>query len=519
MKKSTLFFLFLCVTFCEFAGGNIDIPEPADLALVEETLLLTAIEKAQQAVRSSPEDADAWGTLGHVYLSHGWEEAAIPCYRQASLLDPGEFKWLYLLGRLQQQREPEGAVEHLTRAIRLKSEYAPAHLYLAAALRILGRFDEAQQHLRRAKLLQPNNPFSELWLGEIALASGELEQARTHLEEAVDLNPGQSEAHVLLAQIATALGDTEAAKRHAHAARRVSRYSELADPLWWDVLKAGVTAPLYAERGRRYLSEGDYASAVAEFEVLISSRQKDVEIWLDYGIALLHVDRYNEAFAALESAQALLRLDSEREPDESLYLKAQIYYYIGQLYYETGHPEASIQTCQKAIRLGEAGLRKGTPDLREHVLFSNIHANLAMIYEDLNRLDEAVAAYREALELLPTKPSLHRDLAGVYWKQKRYTEAEPHYKAVVEHDDADIQARYRLGLIFLTQGRYRKAISAFERVIELDNKHVRGYGGLGLACQKAGDIPGAVQAFERVLVLEPGNPNALQMLEKLHKSR
>ena len=101
----------------------------------------------------------------------------------------------------------------------------------------------------RAKRLQPDNPFSELWLGEIALAKQNVKLARTHLEEALRLNPGQSEAHALMAQIAIALGDKEVAKQHAQAARRASQYDELSDPLWWDVLQAGVTASLYAERG------------------------------------------------------------------------------------------------------------------------------------------------------------------------------------------------------------------------------------------------------------------------------
>ena len=122
----------------------------------------------------------------------------------------------------------------------------PVHLYLASALRILGKFDAARQHLANAKRLQPDNPFSELWLGELAFAQRQLKLARTHLQNALHLNPRQSEAHALMAQVSLALGDKETAKAHAAAARQPSQYSELSDPLWWDVLKAGVTAPLRA---------------------------------------------------------------------------------------------------------------------------------------------------------------------------------------------------------------------------------------------------------------------------------
>ena len=509
------------------------IPQPADLDLVEETPLLKAIETAQEAVRRSSNDADVWGQLGHVYLSHGWEEAAIPCYRQASRLAPNEFKWLYFLGRLTKQRQPEEAVKHLTRALTLDSAYAPAHLYLASALRILGRYNEAQQHLARAKHLQPKNPFSELWLGEIALARQQVKLARTHLERALHLNPGQSEAHALMAQVAIALGDPQTAKQHAQAARHPSEYSELADPLWWDVLKAGVTAPLYAERGRRYMSTGDYARAVAEFEPLISDEQKDIKVWFDYGASLLYTARYQEALSVFERLLSLLDKDvevqKERSADERAYLKAQAYNYMGQIYYEIRQTDAAISACRKALQFkvnktdseSQGQLNPSDYD----TFFSNVHANLAMVYENTGQLGEAIRHYKEALTSLnwekgvPSQLSVHRGLAVAYWKKHRYTDAEPHYKVVIENDARDVQVIYRLGLISLIKEDYLEAVSLFKEVIAIEATHVRAYGALGVAYQEIGNIPEAIGVFERVLELEPGNKAALDKLRELHESK
>ena len=522
MKRSILLFFLILISASAVADGKIDIPQPADLDLVEEKLLLEAIRTAQDAVRNSPDDAEAWGYLGHVYLSHGWEVPAIPCYRQASSLAPNAFKWLYFLGRLTKERHPETAVKHLTRALTLDATYAPAHLYLASALRILGRFDEAQQHLAHAKRLQPDNPFSELWLGEIALARQNVELARTHLEQALRLNPGQSEAHALMAQVAIALGNKQAARQHAQAARAPSQYGDLSDPLWWDVLQAGVTASLYAERGRRYMSEGDYVSAVAEFAPLISDEQKDVKVWFDYGIALLHTGRYKDAVAALESLLALLHNDEEvqkeKKPDEIAYLKARVYNHLGQIYYATGRVDAAVRACQKAIQFSDSLVGKSHGP--EHFeFFANVHGNLAMVYENTGQLEQAMLQYQKALELMPTKPSLHRGLAGAYWKKRLYTAAEPHYKVVTANDATNLQAVYRLGLIFLIQELYEEAASQFKKVIELDATYVRAYGGLGVAYQKLEKFPEAIDAFERVLRLEPGNRNAIEMLRQLRETK
>ena len=538
-----LFIYLVLISVPVFAGSDLDVPEPADLDLVEEKPLLKAIETAQKAVRKSPDTAEVWGQLGHVYLSHGWEIPAIPCYRQASILAPDEFKWLYFLGRLTKQRQPEEAVKHLTRALTLNSASAPAHLYLASALRILGKFDEAQQHLEHAKHLQPNNPFSELWLGEIALAKLNLQLdsdtrqqgtswrlklklARTHLEEALRLNPKQSEAHALMAQVAIALGDTQAAKQHAQAARRPSEYGELVDPLWWDVLKAGVTAPLYAERGRRYMSEGDYARAVAEFETLISDEQKDIKVWFDYGVSLLYTGtRHPEALAVLAHLLSLLDKDIEiqkqRSADEIAYLKAQAYNYRGQIYYETGQTAAAIRACRMALQLKknktDSGSHKQLTPSDYDPFFSNVHANLATVYENTGQLGEAIRHYQAALELVPSQLSVHRDLAGVYWKKRSYTAAEPHYKQVITHDTTDAQAIYRLGLISLMKEDFLEAVSLFKEVIAIEATHVRAYGALGVTYQELGNIPEAIGTFERILELEPGNKVAVDKLRELHE--
>ena len=334
-----------------------------------------------------------------------------------------------------------------------------------------------------------------------------------------------------MAQIAIVSGNTQAAKQHAQAARHPSQYSELPDPVWWAVLQAGVTAPLYAERGRRYMSEGNYAHAVAEFEPLISDTQKDITVWLDYGISLLHTERHNDALEVLVRAQSILHSDAEiqkeRSANEIAYLKAQVYNYMGQIYYETGQIDTAIRACQQALQFGqllingqENGKLQGQLNPSDYyTFFANVHANLGMVHENTGQLEEAVVHYQKALELQPAKPSLHRNLAGVYWKKRRYTEAESHYKQVTAYNATDVQAIYRLGLIFLTQGRYPGAVTQFKRAIAIDATHVRAYGALEVAYQKLGNIPEAIRTFEMILELEPDNKVALDMLKQLHESK
>lgn len=501
--KVFLFFFLIGVNVLAFTNAEIEIPQPADLDLVEGSHVLEAVEAAQKAVRNSPNVAEAWGKLGHVYLIHGWDTLAEPCYRRASMLAPDVFQWHYFLGRVTIHRNPEDAVDIFTRALHLDATYAPAHLYLASALRTLRRFDDTQHHLERAKNLLPDNPFSDLWLGEIALAKQQIEHAEAYLHRALNLNPNQSEAHALLAQVYFALKDPVFAKQHAQAARQPSQYTELADPLWW-------------------------------FEPLISSSPEDAEAWLEYGIAFIRIKRYNEAVGALERTQTLLQSkaweNQGKEGTDVTYLRGQVHYYLAQIHHQQGQITEAIQGYQQAIQIQETHDNGGTnatvspqksqPNRSAHLrFFANVHANLAVIYEETGQLEKAIEQHQKALAFIPTDPVLQRNLAAVYWTQENYAAAEHHYKSIIAHDTTDVQALYRLGFISLVKTDYVEAVVLFERVRELDTEYIEAYRGLGAAHTELGNYSEAITAFEMLLELDPWDPYAQEMLRRLRGVR
>ena len=496
--KKFVFFLLIGVSLLRFTDAEIEIPQPADLDLIENSHVLAEVEAAQKAVRNSPDDGEAWGRLGHVYLIYGWTALTEPCYRRASILAPAEFRWYYFLGRVTSHSNPEAAVDIFTRALQLDATYAPAHLYLASALRALRRFEQAEHHLERAKHLQPDNPLSDLWLGEIALAKQEIKLAEEHLQRALSLNPNQSEAHAILSQVYFALKEHSFAKQHAQAARQPSQYTELADPLWW-------------------------------FEPRVLSSPKDAEAWIKYGMEFIAIKRYDDAVAALEQAQALIQSGEwehhEKKTTDATYLRVRIHHYFGQIHYQQGRTGEAIQSYQQAIQIQEADAsgvnatvspQMPPPNRSERLrFFASVRANLAVIYEEVGQLEQAIKQYQKALSIVPTEPALHRNLAAIYWHQENYVAAEHHYKSVIAHDATDIQALDSLGFISLVKADYMEAVVRFERVRELDTTYIEAYRGLGIAHTELGNFLDAIIAFETLLALEPADPFAQEMLQRL----
>ena len=479
------------------------VPQPHDMAHVEEQRLLAAVKTAQTALIEAPKDATTWGQLGNIYFVHGWEAEAAQCYRSAVEIAPTEFRWLYYLGLITYKVNPQSAAQTLAEAIKLDPHYAPAHIYRAAALRSLGDLKQAKVHLETANELDPRNPYASLWLGELALAAQQFEVAQSHLQRALKLNPEQREAHAALAQVAKILGETDAATEHAHASRKRTKYAQMRDPLWWDVLKLGVTAQRYAERGNRYLQQGDFKRAVSALEIAVSGLNKDAHLWLNYGIALLLNKQYSEAIAVLENTLSVIRdiENTPRNPTDIPALKAQSHYNLGLAYYHTGKISKAITAYQTAIQL--------EPN------FADAYGGLGVIHWRTGDLDAAIRHCQKAIKIAPENIEFHQNLTQIYWQKGMHDRAAIGYRIILELNPSDENALHHLGIILLSKQEYAEAVSCFQKVLQRNPNNALTHGALGTAYYKLGEENLAIHEFQEVLRLDPQNPNAREMLKRL----
>ncbi len=479
------------------------VPQPSDIAHVKEQRLLATVKTAQKALIEARKDEKAWGALGNIYFVHGWEVEAAKCYRSAVEIAPSEFRWLYYLGLTTYKVNPQTAAETLSEAIKLDPQYTPAHIYRAAALRSLGHITQAKTHLETANELDPQNPYASLWLGELALAVQQFEAAQNHLQRALKLNPEQSEAHAAMAQVTRVLGETDAATEHAHASRKRTRYTQMHDPLWWDVLKLGVTAQRYAERGNRYLQQGDFKRAVSELEIAISGLDTDPHLWLNYGIALLLSRQSNEATTVLENTLTVIR-DTEnttRNPTEIADLKVQSHYNLGLAYYQGGKIEKAIAAYQTAIQLA--------PN------FADAYGGLGVIYWRSGDLDAAIRHCQKAIKISPKNIEFHQNLTQIYWQKGMYDRAAIGYRIILELNPSDENALHHLGIILLWKQEYDESVSCFQKVLQRNPDNALTHGALGTAYYRLGKEGPAIHAFQEVLRLDPQNQDARKMLERL----
>jgi len=127
-------------------------------------------------------------------------------------------------------------------------------------------------------------------------------------------------------------------------------------------------------------------------------------------------------------------------------------------------------------------------------------------FVEAGQLDQAIAAYREAIALLPGHPAYqsYRFVIGdMLFRLQRYEEAAREYQATVELVPEHDQAWQSLGQCLALSGRYAEAAQACERCVALDPKAAQAWYCGAAAYAKLGDADRARQWLAQALKLQP----------------
>lgn len=127
-------------------------------------------------------------------------------------------------------------------------------------------------------------------------------------------------------------------------------------------------------------------------------------------------------------------------------------------------------------------------------------------------LDEAVAAYREALRLDPNLPQAHYNLANALGRQGKTDDAVHAYRESLRIQPQFADAHCNLGNALAKQERWDEAIGEYREALRLNPKLANGHNNLGEALRQVGSpgAPGdeAIASYREAIRLQPDYANA-----------
>ncbi len=146
-------------------------------------------------------------------------------------------------------------------------------------------------------------------------------------------------------------------------------------------------------------------------------------------------------------------------------------------------------------------------------------ANLALLYREIRRFEEAIRCCRQALRETPDDPLLHLNLGAVYEEQGDIPAAIASLRQALDLEPDNARVLNNLGKVLHRQGEALEGEKCIRRALHLAPQYPLALNNLGVILSEAGNIGEAADCFSRALRLEPDNAGTLYNLAGIHNCR
>ncbi len=237
-------------------------------------------------------------------------------------------------------------------------------------------------------------------------------QAMAAASQGLSLDADSLPVRLTLGRIYKALGDKDAALQQLQKAVALQPKSYLAHSLLGEAL----------------VDKGMWNEALDETRAAIDLRPNYWRSYTSLGFALYRMGKYDQA------AEAYTRVTS-LQPDN-----AQGFQMLGATLHASGKPQQALEAYTKAVSI--------RPDSRSF-------ANIGTLQFEREAFEEAVKAYRRAIELEPGRALLHHNLGDAYERAGQAAKAKEAWNTAIKLGNEDLRLNrsdaYTLGVVAICE--------------------------------------------------------------------
>jgi tetratricopeptide (TPR) repeat protein len=346
--------------------------------------------------------SEAYGNLAQLYHAYSLTSPARECYMNASHLSQKDFRWIYLLGKLDQQAGiVDEAIDFFRVARALNPTYLPLLVNLGNILLESNRLEEAREIFTEALKLDENDPATHYGLGQVAMSQRNYSDAAAHFEKTLAQLPAANRVHYSLAMAYRGLGDSN--RVTIHLAQQGSVGVKVSDPLV-DGLQSLIEGErVHLSRGKVAFEAQRYQEASIEFRKAVAAKPDSVPARVNLGAALT----------------------------------------------KTGDPKGAVEQFEEAVRLDPTA--------------TNAHYNLAILFSGQNDHEDAISHLRAVLRLDANDQGARFLLGQELRKVNRLDEALAEFQNVVHADPNNETAVLENVKLLHFKGQYKQALEVLEK--------------------------------------------------------
>ena len=365
--------------------------------------------------------------------------------------------------KLGNRKEAEAAFRLAIKHGKDDPEVVNAYVALALSLNQQGRMEEARKALEGAMEKLPKSPALHKAIGTVALSQGRYEDAIAQFRAALKLDP-----------------DNIGAKFQLAVALRKNRSFDEALKTFDEVAKVDRDYPgLPLERGQLLHEAGRDEEALKEYEEALRKAPEDPDLMLRVGCGYVGAGRGKEAEKLLRQvleqrsnsaetnhclgralllkgkdlASALKQLERATTIDPH---RAEYWLYVGRAANEAGDTGKASSALKKALELDQG--------------LADAYWQRGVLRRKGGAVKDAIKDLNKALELNPNRHEAHADLADCYWDLNREQQALSEWRQAIDAFPNNARFRYRFGKLLHHTRNNAEARTHLLKAIELSAK-------------------------------------------------
>jgi tetratricopeptide (TPR) repeat protein len=155
--------------------------------------------------------------------------------------------------------------------------------------------------------------------------------------------------------------------------------------------------------------------------------------------------------------------------------------------------------------------------IRSEATAAELFAKGIALEEDPASQEQAITAYRKALDLDPQHAAAHINLGTLYYNRHDHSGAERHYRSAIEVDPRYALAYFDLGNVLDETGRLAEAVKAYCSAITLAPTYADAHYNLALAYEKLKQPRNALRHWRAYVKLDNSGPWAVHARNQIQK--
>ena len=511
IKDGLILLCHLCVVVCSVSATSSDqVAEAAGsfergLTALKENRLDDALADLSAAERERPRDARIRNFRGILLVRLGRNTEAASEYQEATRLDPLLEDAYRNLGFLRwTEHQPGPARKALEIALKLSPDDSFAHYYLGRVELDAARYDRAFSELELSRQRLPDDPAFLMQAATGYIALGRTENARRTLAKLLESSLSESQS-IQVASLLLSVHENDSAislikKLNRDSAINIIKNSNRSDSkvrAHWAEFDLALA----------YLLAGNYEQAAVQAHVYtdaVALAQTEPRAWSLMGIAYAHLKQSDRSVNAFQQAANLAPDEEEYWLNLTRELMELNRYLEAIKAVQTGIA-ANPKSYTLHLRMGAAYLAAGRYTEAENVFrdlvssgdpLPNGYIGLAQVLLRTGRTEEAVSELGDAENRLGPQflISYFRGLA--LERVNKPVEALAAFREALELNPNSAEAHLNLGKIELAHGDVNQAIAELQQTLRLNPGNQQATRLLSQAYRRTGDAKNAAKFAE-----------------------